>query len=125
MKNDGDEAIVRIMHDSPETFDIVTNHTVTIDGKYRSVNCIREIGQPVTNCPFCDIKDQAKADQKGSDQATWNKLKEIYKQNSSMLSYIVRVIDRDDENFGIKFWKFSEPVYKMIYNLYFFLRFLF
>lgn len=56
LKNDGDEAVVRIMHDSPETFDIVTNHTVTIDGKYRSVNCIREIGQPVTNCPLCECE---------------------------------------------------------------------
>lgn len=69
-------------------------------------------------CPFCDIRDQAKSEQKGANEVTWNKLKEIYKQNSSMVGYIVRVIDRDDEAFGIKFWKFSEPVYKMIYNIY-------
>lgn len=69
-------------------------------------------------CPFCDIRDQAKIEQKGADQATWEKLKDIYKQNGSMVGYIVRLIDRDDESFGIKFWKFSEPVYKMIYNIY-------
>lgn len=112
--------ILKLTPDSETPFAIV--HTHYLPSAKKTFICTKQTqGLPVgtdTNCPFCDIKDQAKADQKGSDQATWNKLKEIYKQNSSMLSYIVRVIDRDDENFGIKFWKFSEPVYKMIYNLY-------
>jgi hypothetical protein len=34
-----------------------------------------------------------------------------------MINYIVRVIDRDDEDFGVKFWKFSEPAYKLIDGL--------
>lgn len=70
------------------------------------------------NCPFCDIRDEAHLQQKGADQATWDKFKEIYKQNAAMLNYVVRVVDRDDEEFGIKFWKISEPVYKMIYRIY-------
>lgn len=70
------------------------------------------------NCPFCDIRDEAKDAQKGASTAEWNKLKEVYKQNGSMLNYIVRVVDRDDENFGVKFWKFSEPVYKMIKSIW-------
>ena len=53
LKNNGDEAIVRIMHDSTDTFDIVTTHPVSIDGRYRRVNCIRNPRDPIENCPLC------------------------------------------------------------------------
>ena len=53
LKNDGDEAIVRIMHDSVEDFDIVTLHPITLGGKYRSVSCIRDAREPMDNCPLC------------------------------------------------------------------------
>ena len=32
LKNDGDEAIVRIMHDTPEEFDILAVHQTQVDG---------------------------------------------------------------------------------------------
>lgn len=70
------------------------------------------------NCPFCDIREQAKIEQKGADPQKWEKLKEIYKQNASMLNYIVRVVDRGDESFGIKFWKMSQATYESIYDIY-------
>lgn len=54
LKNDGDEAVVRFMHDSTASFDIVAVHPVTIDGKYRKVNCIRDAKDPLDNCPFCN-----------------------------------------------------------------------
>lgn len=53
LKNDGDEAIVRIMHDSIEDFDIITAHQVEIGGKRRKVSCIRDPREPVDNCPLC------------------------------------------------------------------------
>ncbi len=53
LKNDGDEAIVRIMHDSVDDFDIVTVHPITLGGKFRSVSCIREPREPIDNCPLC------------------------------------------------------------------------
>lgn len=55
LKDNGDEAIVRIMHDSTDTFDIVSTHNVTMDGyKYgRKVSCIRDVHDPVDACPFC------------------------------------------------------------------------
>lgn len=53
LKNDGDEAIVRIMHDSVEDFDILTTHPITVNGKYRSVNCVRDPKEPLDNCPLC------------------------------------------------------------------------
>lgn len=53
LKNDGDEAVVRIMHDSPADFDIVATHQHNIGGKFKRVNCIRDPKEPVDNCPFC------------------------------------------------------------------------
>lgn len=54
LKNDKDEAIVRIMHDSPDDFDIVSAHTgISVGNMYRDISCIREFTEPVSNCPFC------------------------------------------------------------------------
>lgn len=53
LKNDGDEAIVRIMHDSVADFPIFTVHEVNVEGKFRKVNCIRDAHEPVANCPLC------------------------------------------------------------------------
>ena len=53
LKNNGDEAIVRIMHDSVNDFDILTTHNVNIGGKYRKVSCLRDPRDPIDNCPLC------------------------------------------------------------------------
>lgn len=53
LKNDGDEAIVRIMHDSVDDFDIMYVHNATINGKMRKVNCIRNAYDELDKCPFC------------------------------------------------------------------------
>lgn len=53
LKNDGDEAIVRILHDSPETFDIVATHSVQIGERYRKVSCLRNPGDSIDACPMC------------------------------------------------------------------------
>lgn len=55
LKNDGDEALVRIMHDSVEDFEILTVHEVTnANGKKYKVNCLRDINDPLDMCPLCD-----------------------------------------------------------------------
>lgn len=54
LRNDGDEAIVRFMHDSTASFDLVASHTISIDGKYRKVNCLRDPRDPMEKCPFCN-----------------------------------------------------------------------
>lgn len=53
LANDGDEATVRIMHDSTDTFDLVTTHQIQLNNKYRRVNCIRDPRDPIENCPLC------------------------------------------------------------------------
>lgn len=53
LKNDGDEAIVRILHDSVDSFNILTTHPILVDNKNRKVNCIRTAKEPIDNCPLC------------------------------------------------------------------------
>ena len=53
LKNDNDEAIVRFMCDSTDDFEILTTHEITVGGKYRKINCIRDFRDPVDNCPLC------------------------------------------------------------------------
>lgn len=62
LKNDGDEAVVRIMHDNTASFDLVTTHPIQIGNKYRRVNCIRDPRDPMDNCPLC--KSGAKVQQR-------------------------------------------------------------
>lgn len=54
LKDDGDEAIVRIMHDSTDSFDMLTVHPIEIDGRYRKVNCIRDAKDSLDKCPMCN-----------------------------------------------------------------------
>ena len=54
LRNDGDEALVRIMHDSVESFNIFAIHDrMSVGGKFRKINCIRDAREPVDNCPLC------------------------------------------------------------------------
>ena len=54
LKNDGDEAIVRFIHDDTNSFEILGTHAIQLNGKFRRINCIRTPMQPVSSYPFCD-----------------------------------------------------------------------
>ena len=58
LKNDGDVAVVRIMHDSIEDFDILTTHKIKIGEKRRSISCIRNPFDPVDACPLCKAQEK-------------------------------------------------------------------
>ena len=62
LKNDGDVAVVRIMHDSIEDFDILTTHKIKVGEKRRNISCIRNPYDPVDACPLC--KNQEKLQQR-------------------------------------------------------------
>ena len=42
------------MHDSTDTFDMVTTHPIQIGNRYRRVNCIRDPREPIDKCPLCN-----------------------------------------------------------------------
>lgn len=58
LKNDKDEAVVRIMHDSTDDFDMLITHPVVINGKRKKINCLRNPEDPIANCPYCAAEKQ-------------------------------------------------------------------
>ena len=53
LANDGDVARVRFMYNKLEDIEGYAVHQIEIDGKKRYVNCLREYGKPVDDCPLC------------------------------------------------------------------------
>ena len=73
-------------------------HSVQVDGKWSKIACLKhEKGEP---CPFCEANDALRATGKDSD-------KELAKKYNAKLFYVVKVIDRDKEHEGVKFWRFA------------------
>ena len=63
LKNDGDEAIVRIMCDSMADLEIMTVHPVTVGVSSfpnRQVNCLRDPRDPLEMCPLCAAGEKVK-----------------------------------------------------------------
>lgn len=48
LKNDGDEAVVRLLHEDDQDLLLVLVHRVEINGKEKWVECLEE------DCPFCE-----------------------------------------------------------------------
>lgn len=53
LPKDGDEAIVRFLHNDVSDFVILTRHDVGQGKQYRTVNCLRTPRDPIDACPFC------------------------------------------------------------------------
>jgi hypothetical protein len=86
-------------------------HKVLVDGDWKTFPCLKhEKNEP---CPFCEAHDALRATGKESD-------KELAKKFNPRLMYVVKVIDRDNEQDGVKFWRFNhdfrkEGVYDKIF----------
>lgn len=59
LKDDGDKAYVRFMHEGMEDITRVVCHTIEVDGKYRKINCLRNYDEPLDKCPLCSDKKPA------------------------------------------------------------------
>ena len=56
LAEDGDTAKVRIMYTSAEDIEGYSVHKVNVNGSDRWVNCLREYGDPMDNCPLCSAR---------------------------------------------------------------------
>ena len=54
LQNDKDTARVRFMYSNLDELSGYAVHKVTVDGRDRYVNCLREYNQPIADCPFCE-----------------------------------------------------------------------
>jgi hypothetical protein len=88
-------------------------HKVMVDGEWKTFPCLKhEKGEA---CPFCEAREELLSTGKESD-------KELAKKYNARLMYVVKVIDRDREDEGVKFWRFNhdyrkEGVYDKLYAM--------
>lgn len=53
LANDGDEAVVRFAYTDPSEFKVYTVHPMTVEGKFRTINCLRDLQGSLDDCPLC------------------------------------------------------------------------
>jgi len=99
--------------DNKTPFDSYWGHKLKVNGDHKTFTCLRsevkdENGNP-SPCPFCELRDELLSTGKAAD-------KETAKKYSSRKMYVVKVIDRDNEEEGVKFWRFNHN-YKKDGNL--------
>lgn len=73
-------------------------HEVQVNKQYTKIYCTNK--NDGTRCPLCEANEALKMTGNASD-------KELAKQFSPRLYYVLKVIDRDRENEGVKFWRFK------------------
>jgi hypothetical protein len=79
-------------------FDTMWGHVKKINGEWKTFPCLKH--EKDEDCPFCQAREALLATGKEED-------KELAKQYSARQFYIVKVIDRDNEADGVKFWRFK------------------
>lgn len=92
---------IRILPPSGEIktpFDTMWGHVKKINGEWKTFPCLKH--EKDEDCPFCQAREALLATGKEED-------KELAKQYSARQFYVVKVIDRDNEADGVKFWRFK------------------
>ena len=78
-------------------------HKVKLDGDWKTYACLdEEEGKP---CPFCEAREALMATRTESD-------KQLAKKYSKRKMYVVKVIDREKPEEGVKFWRFNHDYRK-------------
>jgi hypothetical protein len=89
--------------DGSSPFVEVHGHKMQVDGEYKTFICLKhEKGE---DCPFCEAREALYASKKETD-------KELSKKYSAKKMYVVKLIDRDNEADGPKFWRFNHDYRK-------------
>jgi len=79
-------------------------HVVKVDGAKKTLVCLKNNGTE-GDCPFCEANDALRASGSEAD-------KELAKKYNARKMYVVKVIDRDNEADGPKFWRFNHDYRK-------------
>lgn len=78
-------------------------HKMKVDGETKTFPCLKH--EKNEACPFCEAREALLATGKDTD-------KELAKKYNARMMYIVKVIDRDNEEEGVKFWRFNHDYRK-------------
>ncbi len=76
-------------------------HSVKVDGKWRKIYCRKH--NDGEHCPLCDVSEELWQEWKNSGDKASKELSNSYKARKY---YITRLIYRDKEGDGVKFWRF-------------------
>lgn len=128
---------IRLLPFSPEggsPFKKIKMHTVKVPKKvsqsgYKSYVCLKHnkdmINESYGNdCPFCELVAKAKEEERNaSTPVLKKKYNEIAYLNRTQDWWVVRLIEREKEEEGVKFWKFSDSaksdgIYDKLMNLF-------
>jgi hypothetical protein len=89
--------------DGSSPFVEVWGHKIQVDGEWKTFACLQhEKGEP---CPFCEARAALLSTGKEAE-------KELAKKYNAKLMYVVKVIDRDRPEEGVKFWRFNHDFRK-------------
>jgi len=89
--------------DGSSPFVEMYGHKVQVDGEWKTFACLKhEKGEA---CPFCEAREALLSTGKESD-------KELAKKYNAKLMYVVKIIDRENEADGVKFWRFNHDYRK-------------
>lgn len=91
------------MADGSSPFVEVYGHSIQVDGTWRKFMCPKH--QKNEACPFCEARELLLTSGKESD-------KELAKKYNAKKMYIVKLIDREFEEEGPKFWRFNHDFRK-------------
>jgi hypothetical protein len=89
--------------DGSTPFVEVHTHKVQVDGEWKTFACLKH--EKNEACPFCEAREALLATGKDSD-------KELAKKYNARKMYVVKVIDREHEDEGVKFWRFNHDYRK-------------
>ena len=78
-------------------------HKMQVDGEWKTFPCLKH--EKNEACPFCEAREALLSTGKESD-------KELAKKYNAKMMYIVKVIDRENEADGVKFWRFNHDYRK-------------
>jgi hypothetical protein len=78
-------------------------HTAIVDGQKKTFPCLEH--EKGTACPFCEAREALLATGDAGD-------KELAKKYNPRKMYIAKIIDRNNEDEGVKFWRFNNDYTK-------------
>lgn len=78
-------------------------HKIQVDGAWRTFACLKH--EQNEACPFCEAREELLSTGIESD-------KKLAKKYSAKKMYILKVIDRANEEDGVKFWRFNHDYRK-------------
>jgi len=78
-------------------------HKIQVDGEWKTFPCLKH--EKDEACPFCEAREALLSTGRESD-------KELAKKYSAKMMYVVKVIDRERPEEGVKFWRFNHDYRK-------------